>query len=114
MIIVKLAKVPSLNQFYSGMHWSKRDKITNLLKLDILSQLSNYPKVKYEKISVTLRCNYRYDIDNSIMAVKFALDVFRRWGGVKDDSPKYLEQVTLIVDKSLPRDTALVEIAEKK
>lgn len=114
MIFVKLDKVPSLNQFYSGMHWSKRDKITNLLKLTILSQLSNYPKVQYEKISVTLRCNYRYDIDNSIMAVKFVLDCFRRWGGVKDDSPKYLEQVTLIVDKSLPRDTAIVEIAEKK
>jgi hypothetical protein len=40
------------------------------------------------------------------MAIKFALDAFKNWGGVKDDSPKYVDRIKMTYDPSLPKDTA--------
>jgi hypothetical protein len=40
------------------------------------------------------------------MAIKFALDAFKNWGGVKDDSPKYVDRIKMAYDPSLPKDTA--------
>jgi hypothetical protein len=40
------------------------------------------------------------------MAVKFALDAFKTWGGVKDDSRKYVHSLKLVHDTTIPKDTA--------
>jgi hypothetical protein len=40
------------------------------------------------------------------MAVKFALDTFKTWGGVKDDSRKYVHSLKLVHDQSIGKDTA--------
>jgi hypothetical protein len=40
------------------------------------------------------------------MAVKFALDAFKKWGAIRDDSPRYVEQIKLVHSQSIPKDTA--------
>lgn len=107
-IQVLLKKIPSLNEFYSSKHWTIRKKYKDKIALEVLSQLSQYEPVTYPKIQVELRCNVRLDLDNSIMAVKLSLDAFKHWGGVKDDSPKYVTKISMLVDKELEYGTCQI------
>lgn len=72
----------------------------------MLQQLQQMDKHELEHVSIKCRVNYRYDLDNSVMSIKFALDAFKQWGGVKDDSPKYVDRMKMVYDSSLPKDTA--------
>ena len=105
---VTIGKVPSLNAFYASKHWTARKKAKDLCYADVMRQLVKLEKVTFYECCIEARVNYRYDIDNSIMAVKFALDAFRDWGGVPDDSPKYVKSVLIVKDTSLARDTARI------
>lgn len=107
-IEIIVGKVPSLNAFYASKHWMARKKAKDLAYADIMGQLQRKEKVTFYECVIEARVNYRYDIDNSIMAVKFALDAFRDWGGVPDDSPKYVKSVILINDKTIAKDTAKI------
>jgi hypothetical protein len=40
------------------------------------------------------------------MAVKFALDAFKKWGAIRDDNPRYVEQIKLVHSQAIPKDTA--------
>ena len=104
--------VPSLNKFYESKHWTYRAKQKDHYSTMVLSQLSTQEKPNWNQIKATLLINHRMDVDNSIMAVKFALDAFRRWGGVTDDSPKHLKKISLEVNEELPKNTALLIIEE--
>jgi len=72
----------------------------------VLQQLQQFDKYELDHVSIKCRVNYRYDLDNSVMAIKFALDAFKQWGGVKDDSPKYVDRIKMYYDQSLPKDSA--------
>jgi Holliday junction resolvase RusA-like endonuclease len=111
-IQIRLNKIPSLNQFYSSKHWTFRKKLKDELNAEILAQLEQYDPVTYEGLEVYLRCNYRMDLDNCIMAVKFVVDAFNKWGGLEDDSPKYFQKIRMEVDKSLEKTSCLVELRE--
>ena len=69
-------------------------------------QLSEYDLQQITDVQILCKVNYRYDIDNAIMAVKFALDAFKTWGGVKDDSRKYVHSLKLVHDTTIGKDTA--------
>ena len=103
---VTVGKVPSLNAFYSSKHWTVRAKAKEKHCGEVLLQLQQMDKYELEHVSINCRVNYRYDLDNSVMAIKFALDAFKQWGGVKDDSPKYVDRIKMTYDPSLPKDTA--------
>jgi len=111
-IQIHLNKIPSLNQFYSSKHWIFRKKLKDELSQEILAQLEQYDQVSFEGLEVYLRCNYRMDLDNCIMAVKFVVDSFNKWGGLTDDSPKYFQKIRMEVDKSLPPTSCIVELRE--
>ena len=111
-IQIRLTKIPSLNQFYSSKHWTFRKKLKDELNAEIMAQLEQYDTVTYEGLEVYLRCNYRMDLDNCIMAVKFVVDAFNKWGGLEDDSPKYFQKIRMEVDKSLEKTSCLVELRE--
>jgi hypothetical protein len=72
----------------------------------VLQQLQQLDCVPIQHVYITCKVNYRYDIDNSIMAVKFALDAFRKWGGVKDDSRAYVRKLKMEHDPDIHPDTA--------
>ena len=69
-------------------------------------QLEQYDCKQITEVHIYCKVNYRYDIDNAIMAVKFALDAFKTWGGVKDDSRTYVHSLKLVHDTSIGKDTA--------
>jgi len=107
-ISVEVGKVPSLNSFYASKHWIVRKKAKDKFKAEILEQLDQYDKVTFKRISVKALVNYRYDLDNSIMCIKFALDAFKDWGGIPDDTKAYVCKVSIQYDDTLPKDTAKV------
>jgi hypothetical protein len=103
---IVVGKVPSLNAFYASKHWTARVKAKELASREVMSQLLKYDLEQITDVHILCRVNYRYDIDNAIMAVKFALDAFKTWGGVKDDSRKYVHSLKLVHDTSIGKDTA--------
>ena len=107
-ISVEVGKVPSLNSFYASKHWIVRKKAKDKFKAEILDQLKGFDPVRFEKVIIRAEVNYRYDIDNCIMAVKFAMDAFKDWGGVEDDSPKYFNKLTIVQNTDLQKDTAKI------
>lgn len=113
-IIVEIGKVPSLNSFYASKHWAIRKKAKDTFKAEILEQLNEMDKIQFQKIHIKAEVNYRYDLDNSIMAVKFALDAFKEWGGIPDDTKEHFGQLTLIYNSDLPKDQARISFIPKK
>jgi len=107
-ISVEVGKVPSLNSFYASKHWIVRKKAKDKFKGEILDQLKGFDPVRFEKVIIRAEVNYRYDIDNCIMAVKFAMDAFKDWGGIPDDTKAYVCKVTIEDDSTLPKDTSKV------
>ena len=103
---VVVTKVPSLNAFYASNHWILRKKAKDLHCDEVLAQLYAYDCVQITDVHITCLVNYRYDVDNSIMAVKFALDAFKKWGAIRDDSPKYVKQIKLVHSEAITKDTA--------
>jgi hypothetical protein len=103
---VVVGKVPSLNAFYASKHWTVRAKAKEKHCGEVLQQLQQFDKYELAHVEIKCRVHYRYDLDNSVMAIKFALDAFKQWGGVKDDSPKYVDRIKMTYDPSLPKDTA--------
>ena len=103
---VVVGKVPSLNAFYASKHWTVRAKAKTKHCDEVMLQLAEYDLEQITDVQILCKVNYRYDIDNAIMAVKFALDTFKTWGGVKDDSRKYVHSLKLVHDTTIPKDTA--------
>ena len=103
---VVVGKVPSLNAFYASKHWTVRAKGKTKHCDEVMLQLLQYDLEQITDVQILCKVNYRYDIDNAIMAVKFALDAFKTWGGVKDDSRKYVHSLKLVHDTTIPKDTA--------
>lgn len=114
-ISVNVGKVPSLNAFYAGKHWIVRQKAKNKFKSEILDQLNQYDPIKLKSVTIRAEVNYRYDVDNCIMVVKFAMDAFKEWGGIDDDNPKHFNKLQIVYNELLPKDSAKVFfIGEKK
>jgi hypothetical protein len=107
-IKVVLSKVPSLNQFYASKHWIVRKKAKDKFTEEVLAQLATYDKTRFQTITATLRHNYGYDNDNCIMAIKFALDALRKWGGIQDDNTNFVTKVTISRDYEIEKNTGQV------
>lgn len=111
-IVITLGKVPSLNAFYSSKHWIFRKKAKDEWVGAVTSQLDKYDLIEFDKVSVTILSNYRYDIDNCIMASKFTMDALKRTGFIQDDSLKYFKKLTIKQDTTLEKNTAKIIIRE--
>ena len=109
-IVLTLGKVPSLNSFYAGSHWTKRKKAKDAALETIKGQLGHNKGATYNSFRVTAYVRYRYDLDNSIIAVKFTSDALKTLGWIKDDSPKYFRRLLLVWSEQIPRDEAQITI----
>lgn len=105
---VTVSKVPSLNAFYASKHWAVRAKAKDKHCGEVLDQLQEYDCIPITQVHITCLVNYKYDVDNSIMAVKFALDALKKWGAIRDDSPRYVEQIKLVHSQAIAKDTAQI------
>ena len=107
-IKIELGKIPSLNKFYSSPHWTFRSKEKTKWKSEIMSQLDYDFKMK--SCSIIARVNYRYDLDNCIMAIKFTQDAIVDAGLLEDDNKRYIKKLSIIPDPELPKDSSLIII----
>lgn len=109
-ILITLGKVPSLNSFYAGSHWTKRKKAKDAALEEIKKQLGFNQNASYNSFRITAYVRYRYDLDNSIIAVKFCSDALKALGWIKDDSPKHFRHLLLVWQESIPTNTAQMAI----
>ena len=110
-IEIELGKIPSLNKFYSSPHWTFRSREKTKWK-EIISQQLDYD-FQFEYCIITAKVNYRYDLDNCIMAVKFTQDALVDAGMIADDNKKFIKSVRIEPAVDLPKDTSLIVIEGK-
>ncbi len=110
-IEVHLGKIPSLNKFYSSPHWTFRSKEKTKWREVVMQQLDY--DFKFEYCVITAKVNYRYDLDNCIMAVKFTQDALVEAGLIKDDNKKFIKAVRIEPASDLPKDTSVIVIEGK-
>ena len=109
-IVLTLGKVPSLNSFYAGSHWTKRKKAKDAALKEVKEQLGFNQGPAYNSFRVTANVRYRYDLDNSIIAIKFTSDALKTLGWVIDDSPKYFRRCLLVWKEQIPTNQAKIII----
>ena len=107
---VTLGKVPSLNSFYAGSHWTKRKKAKDAALQEIKEQLGYNTLPPYRSFRIVAYVRYRYDLDNSIIAIKFTSDALKTLGWVIDDSPKYFRRCLLVWKEQIPTNQAKIII----
>jgi len=110
-IEVHLGKIPSLNKFYSSPHWTFRSKEKTKWREVVMQQLDY--DFQFEYCVITAKVNYRYDLDNCIMAVKFTQDALVEAGLIKDDNKKFIKAVRIEPASDLPKDTSVIVIEGK-
>lgn len=109
-VTVTLGKVPSLNSFYAGSHWTKRKKAKDAALQEIKEQLGYNTLPPYRSFRIVAYVRYRYDLDNSIIAIKFTSDALKTLGWVIDDSPKYFRRCLLVWKEQIPTNQAKIII----
>ena len=107
-VTVTLGKVPSLNSFYAGSHWTKRKKAKDAALQEIKEQLGYNTLPPYRSFRIVAYVRYRYDLDNSIIAIKFTSDALKTLGWVIDDSPKYFRRCLLVWKEQIPTNQAKI------
>jgi Holliday junction resolvase RusA-like endonuclease len=110
-IEIHLGKIPSLNKFYSSPHWTFRSKEKTKWREVVMQQLDY--DFQFEYCVITAKVNYRYDLDNCIMAVKFTQDALVEAGLIKDDNKKFIKAVRIEPASDLPKDTSVIVIEGK-
>lgn len=105
-----VTKPVSLNKFYSGTHWTKRATLKNQIRDEIIAQLEGVPRIPIVDVNVTCLSNVKFDLDNTIPSVKFALDVLVEMGILPNDSRKYIKSVTLRYADTILKGEALVYV----
>lgn len=88
---------PTLNQFYAGMHFSKRKKMKDRFKLltrEAVALHGTQPVVCYP-VSIDMRITFgkgkrRYDWENCAVTMKMVQDALCHIGVLHDDNWKYI------------------------
>lgn len=110
-ITIELGKIPSLNKFYSAPHWTFRSKEKSKWREVVMQQLDY--DFKFEYCIITAKVNYRYDLDNCIMAIKFTQDALVEAGMIHDDNKKFIKAVRIEPATDIPKDTSLILVEGK-
>lgn len=106
-----LPKAISLNQLYAGKHWTYRkkqkDEYTKLIK----AELDNYDHYTAQSMSIDIKYNCRYDVDNSIVCAKFVADALVHYGWIPEDNTKHYQSLRIRYDESIEKNICKVRIA---
>lgn len=90
---------PTLNQFYSSPHWSKRNQLKNEWREKCFYAIKEalIPKFHAPIIINATQFSRRTprDVDGTIMGVKFFMDAMIDAGRIEDDGPEYVHTVIL-------------------
>ena len=103
MITIKLPlpeKISS-NSIYAGLHWAKRKKLADLYHYSLLEFKNKY---EIEEYPVCINFVFRFkgrllDVDNCFFMSKLLIDGLRGIKLIKDDTPKYINEISITVEK---------------
>lgn len=109
-IEVSIPKPPSLNQLYAGKFWTYRHGQKEKYFTGISRALEGFDKWTMDRFAIHLRYNSRFDVDNSVVAVKFLADYLRYNGYVRDDTPKHFLELRITYDSDLKKDQYIAKI----
>ena len=92
----------SANRIYSGLHWTKRNKLKDLYHFSLLE----FRKLKIEKFPIHIHYIFEWknnplDSTNQFFMIKMLEDGMVANGIIPDDSPKYVRATTSEVMNSL-------------
>lgn len=91
---------PSLNKFYSGMHWTKRasmvDEWHGLFRAALQDAKVKKKLVTPLSLNVTQFCSRIVrDVDNGIISAKLFADALKLYGYIPNDTPEFIQSVIL-------------------
>ena len=102
----------SLNDWYSGKHWSYRKKMKDEWMKFLFVQFSSVPKVQFDKYQVEIFHNTRLDCDNLVTISKVLNDFMKKNGWCIEDGKKFYKKMSIEVDNLLPKNGIKVIISE--
>lgn len=107
---------PTLNKMLRS-HWSKRSKVTEKAGMYLLLaglRRQDAPAVRRLRVTIQMYRKNPTDRDGAQGACKPIFDAIRRFGYVKDDSERYMEQNVLpvLIDRKYPRTRIKIEKIE--
>lgn len=107
-----------MNEFYGGIHWSKRTKVADMYHQAVFYATRGIvsDKTTSFKYPVSVRYDFYYDsrlpdVDN--LPVKLINDGLRIAGILKNDDPKHISEIRVRVAKG-KIDEVCIEIIEDK
>lgn len=111
MINIKmpLPEKVSTNDIYAGVHWSKRKLLANTYHLSLIEHRSF--KVKDYPVDITYIFSFKgklLDCDNCSYMAKLLKDGLRAWEIIEDDSPQFVQSVTLISQKGKKDEVEII------
>lgn len=97
-------KPPSLNDYYSGQHWSERKRTRDQWHTTVAAIASDLDPVDEYPVAVDVTVGFghgrqRYDTDNLIPAAKLVTDGLVACGVLKDDGPNQITHVALRAER---------------
>jgi Holliday junction resolvase RusA-like endonuclease len=102
----------SLNDWYSGKHWTYRKKQKDEWMKFMYAQFSPHPKIEFNKFQIEIYHNTRCDCDNLVTISKLTADFMKKNGYCVDDSKKFYKKLSIEVDTVLPKNGIKVIISE--
>ena len=103
----------SLNDFYSGKHWTARHK-AKVKYRGIFDILLLEAQVKWmDEYRIDMVYNSRHDADNVITALKFLNDCLKK-KYVKEDDPRYFKGFSINIDRAMKTNTFEFTITQLK
>lgn len=99
-ITIPVPEKVSSNAIYSGMHWAKRKALADLYH----NSLIEYRNERITDYPVTLSFIFNWksralDCSNTFFCAKLLEDALVQMGVLKDDSPQYVFEVSVISQK---------------
>lgn len=108
-IKIPLPEKVSTNQIYSGVHWSKRNKLASMYHMSLIEH--RMLRAKDYPVDITYIFSFKgklLDADNCGYMAKLLKDGLRGYGIIEDDNPKFVASVTLISQKGKKDEVEIV------
>lgn len=101
----------SSNAWYSGMHWTKRQKLKNEWRSRFEPLIKNANMAAMQVMRLRLTYRSRFDADNTTAMIKLIVDQLKGWV-IPDDTPAHFRGFSVEYDGSLPHNTFIFTIQE--
>lgn len=109
-IKIPLPEKVSTNEIYAGVHWRKRQKLADLYHHSLIEYRLLHHTQKYP-VDITYIFRFKgrlLDCDNCSYMAKLLKDGLRKWKIIEDDSPEFVQSVTLISQKGKKDEVEII------